>query len=105
MARKNTMPEPQPRESVRCALCGRELGGKTSMHHLIPKSKGGKYTDTIELHQICHSKIHDVFTETQLLRNYNTIAKLLAHEEMAKFVEWLQGKPPDFYTRGKKKKR
>ena len=99
------MPEPQPKQPPRCCLCGRELGGKTSLHHLIPKSKGGKFTDTIELHQICHSKIHATFTENQLTRQYYTIAQLLAHEEMDKFVNWLQGKPADFYTRGKKKKR
>jgi len=88
-----------------CPLCKRPLGGRTSLHHLIPKSKGGKYTDTVELHQICHSKIHDVFTERQLQQHYFTIEKLLAHEEIKKFVEWLKNKPPEFYTRGKKKKR
>lgn len=106
---KRSKPEPeelpQQQDETICPLCNRLLGGKVSRHHLIPKSRGGKFEDTVMLHQVCHSKIHDVFTERQLQRDYDTIAKLRAHDEIAKFVEWLSKKPPEFYTRGKKKKR
>jgi hypothetical protein len=32
-----------------------------------------------------------------LARIYNTIEKLLEHEEIQKFVRWVQKKPPEFY--------
>lgn len=85
-------------EAIKCPLCGRELGTKKiSKHHLIPKSKGGKYTDTVMLHNICHQKIHSLFSEKELKRNYNTIEKLLTNEDMQKFVKWVAKKPPEFY--------
>lgn len=108
MARRSKEKEPVftfSGEEKHCPLCLRPLGGKVSLHHLVPKSLGGKHTDTVMLHQICHSKIHQVFSERELLKHYHTIAKLRMHEEIHKFVEWLENKPPEFYTRGRKKKR
>lgn len=85
-----------------CPLCKREMAVPCNLHHLIPKSKGGKNTPTILLHKICHDKIHAVFTETELKRNYNTIEKLQDNEEMQKFIQWLQNKEPAFYDKSVK---
>jgi len=94
---------PAPREpETHCALCGRPLAGPCNRHHLIPLSRGGKGTTTLLLHKICHDKIHAVFTETELLRHYNTIERLQEHEEMAAFVRWVQKKEPEFYDRSAK---
>lgn len=71
-------------------------------HHLIPLSKGGRNTETILLHKVCHDKIHAVFSETELKRYYHTIPRLLEHEEIRKFVQWLRNKPPAFYDRSVK---
>lgn len=86
-----------------CPLCKREFGLKeyTSKHHLIPKSKGGKYTDTVVLHSICHRKIHSVFTENELNKHYNTIERIAAQEDMAKFIKWVAKKHPDFYEKSR----
>jgi len=67
------------------------------MHHLIPKSKGGK--ETVPLHPICHRKIHATFKEATLARNFATITCLRKDQEIANFIKWLDGKPPDFYRR------
>ena len=82
-----------------CPICSRPLGLKesSSKHHLIPKSKGGKHSDTILIHNICHQKIHSVFTEKELKENYNTIEKLIEHEEIKKFIKWVSKRHPDFY--------
>ena len=86
-----------------CAICGRELGGvNLSKHHLIPKSKGGKHTDTIYLHHICHQKIHAVFSEKLLKDYYYTPERILENEEMQKFVKWVSKQDPSFYQRSKK---
>ena len=82
--------------SENCPLCGRPLGTvNVDEHHLIPKAFKGKTTTTI--HRICHRKIHATFTERELLNYYNTVERLLEHEEIQKFVKWVQKKEPGFY--------
>ena len=78
-----------------CALCHRPLGERVEKHHLIPRLKGGK--ETVTLHPICHRKIHQTFSEAVLAKDYNSAEKLRAHEEIAFFIQWVEGKPPDFY--------
>ena len=94
----------EPQEAHRCPICDRLLGDKknTSKHHLIPKSKGGKHTELVELHNICHQKIHSVFTEKELKNDFNTVEKLVVHEEMAKFILWVSKKDPSFYQSNKR---
>ena len=78
-----------------CALCGRPLPEfLKSRHHLVPKCEGGKATQP--LHQICHSKIHSLFSENEIRDVYPTIEKLLANEDIQAFVKWVQKKPTDF---------
>lgn len=80
-----------------CPLCGREIpADRESRHHLTPKLKGGTHGPIAVIHEACHSKIHAVFTEAELARSYNTIHKLLTHEEIRKFVDWIRKRPIDF---------
>ena len=89
-----------------CILCGRELGSESiSRHHLIPKSRGGRYSETILIHNICHQKIHSVFTEKQLKQEYNTVEALKGHEAIQKFIKWVSKKDPEFYQSNKRMKR
>lgn len=89
-----------------CALCGRALvpGPSINEHHLIPRLRGGKKGPTVWLHVICHSKIHSIFTETELARHYNTVEKLLQHDEIQKFVSWISKKDPEFRDSNKEAK-
>lgn len=89
---------------LNCPLCGRDLAEPCNKHHLVPLSKGGKNTRAILLHKICHDKIHAVFTEMELKRYYNTIERLQLHEEIAKFIKWVQNKEPEFYDKSVKTK-
>jgi hypothetical protein len=86
-----------------CPLCDRELvpGPSIDEHHLIPRLKGGKNGPKVMLHKVCHSKIHSIFKESELARVYNTIEKLLEHEEIQKFVKWVTKKHPEFYESNK----
>lgn len=47
----------------------------------------------------CPSKIHSVFTERELLHEYNTFDKLQAHPEIARFIEWVKARPAEFRSR------
>jgi len=87
-----------------CPLCEREIPViAEDAHHLVPKSKGGRHTEY--LHRICHRQLHALFTETELARHYHTVEALLAHPEVAAFVAWVRGKPPEFHERTRKSQR
>lgn len=81
-----------------CPLCARPLGSVIEKHHIIPKAKGG--TETVELHPICHRKIHKVFRNTELTRR-GTIEALKTDPDIAAFIKWLGGKDPDFYRKSR----
>ena len=68
-----------------------------SRHHLIPKKFKGR--ETVELHAICHNKIHSLWSERELKNRFPTIELILAEPEIQRFVAWLAGKPPEFYER------
>lgn len=94
------VPEPwyRPPEDVVCALCGRPVPpSERDLHHLVPKSQGGK--ETVVLHRICHRQLHALFSEKELAQRYRTIDDLLAHEAVRGFVEWVKTKPNGFYER------
>lgn len=92
-----------------CPLCSRPLGDHlVEAHHLIPRTFKGR--ETIDLHRICHQKIHTTFSERELLRHYHTVERLLEHEQIKVFVNWVKNKPLDFYVKNddsadRKKKR
>ncbi|MEM8837638.1 MAG: HNH endonuclease [Pseudomonadota bacterium] len=87
-----------------CPLCLRPIPkeAKQSLHHLVPKLKGGRGGPTVLLHQICHNEIHSVLTEAELARDYNTPERLRDHPHLAKFVKWISKKPPTFHARSQK---
>ncbi|MEL6582340.1 MAG: HNH endonuclease [Pseudomonadota bacterium] len=99
-----------PDEIPICPLCLRPIPkrARQSLHHLIPKSRGGRHGPTVLLHQICHNEIHIALTERELADEYNTPEKLRSHPHLAKFVAWVAKKDPGFHsrsTRGRKRRR
>ncbi len=83
-----------------CPLCERPIPpDQADEHHLVPKCKGGRVTET--MHRICHRQIHALFTEGELETRYDTAEALLEHPEIKKFVSWVKKKPPGFYERSK----
>ena len=81
-----------------CELCQSE--DAHNFHHFIPRTlhsnKWFKKRFTreemragIDVCHDCHSAIHDLVPdEKELGRHYNTLQKLLAHPEIAKYVAW-----------------
>ncbi|WP_091903665.1 HNH endonuclease signature motif containing protein [Chitinasiproducens palmae] len=97
-----TSPAPQ---TARCGLCGRPLPADATVdqHHLVPRSQGGRAT--VPIHRICHQKIHSVLTERELASAYATFEALRAVPKIARFVQWVAGKPASFYDRSKRRRR
>ncbi|HEV2567790.1 MAG TPA: HNH endonuclease [Sphingomonas sp.] len=78
-----------------CWLCGRPLGRRVEYHHPHPKSRGGR--ETVPVHPICHRTIHARFSNMELARSPSA-ETLRADAEIARFLEWVAGKPPDFHA-------
>jgi 5-methylcytosine-specific restriction endonuclease McrA len=93
--------------SGHCELCGRTVPALTK-HHLIPKARhtNKRNQRDFDRHEVkhrlawfcrpCHNHVHALFTEKALEREFNTLALLAAHPEVAKFVAWIRGKPDGF---------
>jgi len=92
-----------PHQPAHCELCGRGL--PLTRHHLIPRTLHGRkrirrsYTGA-ELNSLilwvcrpCHSKIHTTLAEKELAEHYHTRERLLGHEEIRRFAEWVASKP------------
>lgn len=84
-----------------CPLCRRAIPAhaKQSLHHLIPRLRGGKGGPTVLLHQICHNEIHATLSEAELARNYNTVEALQTHPRLAGFIKWVSKRPDDFHSK------
>ncbi len=83
--------------SSNCPLCKRPLTiTSVSRHHLVPKTFGGK--DLVDLHKMCHQKLHATFTEREMKNYYHTIERIMENEDMQNFVVWIKNKDPDFYS-------
>jgi len=90
--------------ALRCILCDRPVPpAQLDWHHLIPRLKGGR--ETAPMHRICHRQVHALFSENELARHYASAAALLAHPEVRAFVDWVSGKPDDFYEAVRKPRR
>ena len=106
MPRRAAKPQPTPDDAdiaapvPVCALCERPIpeGARASRHHLTPRLKGGARLGTVLLHQICHNAIHARFNEAELARRLSDIDSLRAEPEIARFLDWVRNKPPDFHA-------
>ncbi|MEO0371371.1 MAG: HNH endonuclease [Pseudomonadota bacterium] len=92
-----------------CPLCDRPIppDARQSLHHLVPKLKGGKGGPVVRLHQICHNEIHATLTEAELARDFCTIEALRRHPRLAKFIRWVAKRPAGFHSKtpGPRRKR
>ena len=84
-----------------CPLCERPIPPDVpqSVHHLIPKLRGGRAGPKVLLHHLCHKEIHATLTEAELARDYNTIEALRLHPRLARFISWVSKRPPGFSSR------
>ncbi len=91
------MTEPPPI----CPLCLRPLPADVpqSLHHLVPRLKGGARGPVVRLHAICHKEIHARFTEAELARRFHTVEALRTAERMQGFLDWVRRRPPGFVSR------
>ena len=92
-----------------CPLCLRPIPPDVphSLHHLVPRLKGGKSGPTVLMHHICHKEIHATLTEAELARSFNTPEALRNHPRLARFADWIAKRPAGFLSKspGARRKR
>lgn len=93
-----------------CELCGRTALTLTR-HHLIPQSKHNKARaqrtfsreamkmDIAMLCRPCHSQIHRIFDNHELVNYYHTIERLQAHSDVQSFINWVKKRPAGLKVR------
>lgn len=84
-----------------CPLCLRPIpeGVSQSLHHLVPRLKGGRGGPVVLLHHICHKEVHARFTEAELARDFATVEALREAERLRPFLDWVARRPPGFLSR------
>lgn len=93
-----------------CEMCRR--GTKVTDHHLIPRSEHSRYVkrgltsaflkgreNIAELCRPCHSTVHNYASNKALADKYDTTAKLLDEEPIAKWIEWVAGQAHGVHRR------
>ena len=69
----------------------------------MPKSRGGR--ETVPIHPICHRTIHATLSNAELERGYAEPAALRDHPEIARFLDWVRDKDPDFHAPTRRRRR
>lgn len=73
-----------------CALCERVVPQSLiTLHHLLPKERGGKAEHRLPFCKPCHKQVHAVFSNKQLADAYHTIEQLRGAPELATFLSWI----------------
>ena len=81
-----------------CSLCARNVG--LTYHHLVPRKVHRRtyfrknftreeLARGIYVCRKCHSGIHRLFDEMQLAREFDSLEKLRANDDLARHVEWV----------------
>ena len=80
----------------RCALCDRNVPKRLiTLHHLKPKSRGGKAEHRVPLCRMCHRQIHAMFDNRTLDRELADLEKLRSHPLLQPFMRWIVKQAPD----------
>ena len=73
----------------RCALCEREVE-RFTVHHLVPRARGGNHGPTARLCSTCHRQVHAMFSETKLADELFSVELLRADPRVASFLRWMR---------------
>jgi 5-methylcytosine-specific restriction enzyme A len=83
-----------------CALCERVVpAALITLHHLLPKERGGKAEHRLPFCRPCHKQVHAMFSNRQLADHYITIDQLRTAPELATFLPWIRKQRADRYFR------
>ena len=90
-ARRNAAPHPRRNpddHDRRCALCRREVD-RITVHHLVPRARGGNHGPKANLCPTCHRQLHAMFSVATLADELHSVELLRAHPRVAGFLRWM----------------
>jgi hypothetical protein len=87
---------------MKCELCKEETN-KLYKHHIIPRSKGGKYGDILHCCHTCNSQVHMLFTNNELANM--SLDELFNSPEIQKYIKWKKKHPGKHRLKSSKKVR
>ena len=87
-------------QSAACELCEREAERYT-VHHLVPRAKGGRFGPKAKLCPTCHRQLHALFSEATLAKELHSIDLIRANPQMSEYLHWArrQKGPTSFRVR------
>ena len=72
-----------------CSICGRNTPEKyQEKHHLIP----GRSKETIDVCVDCGDQVHNIFQNTYLRKELDTLDKILGHEDIKRWIIFIRKK-------------
>ena len=80
---------PSRGESITCELCHRGVNRYT-VHHLVPRSKGGRFGPTARLCPTCHRQLHAMFSEATLAQELRSVELLRANPQVSTYLKWVR---------------
>ncbi len=83
------MPESGDGQKPVCELCLRE-SQRFTVHHLTPRSRGGKFGPKAKLCPTCHRQLHALFSESTLAKEMDSLERIRVNPEMASYLEWVR---------------
>jgi hypothetical protein len=66
-----------------------------TLHHLLPRQKGGKADDRVPLCRPCHKQIHATFGNGLLAALYSDLEMLRRAPQLQPFLGWIRKQKPD----------
>ena len=83
-----------------CELGHREAN-RFTVHHLVPRARGGKFGPKARLCPTCHRQLHAMFSEATLAKELSSIESLRANPEVSSYLKWArrQQGPASFKVR------
>ena len=77
------------RQEIHCALCQRDVD-RVTVHHLVPRARGGNHGPTARMCPTCHRQVHAMFSVTTLAEELYSIELLRANPRVADFLRWMR---------------
>lgn len=72
-----------------CELCFRQ-SQRFTVHHLVPRSRGGRFGPKAKLCPTCHRQLHALFSESTLAKEMDSLERIRVNPEMASYLEWVR---------------
>ena len=73
----------------KCALCERSVE-RSTVHHLVPRARGGNHGPTARLCPTCHRQVHAMFSVSTLAEELHSVELLRSNPRVASFLRWMR---------------